>query len=161
MKALVVHTFALLLCSIMPAVLYLGRFLVSGLLESWDAALWHQFLDMFALVTAVAAIHAVGLGLPVYFLVKIFSSFTYKVSILCGFIVGAIPIAIYTWPLDLSVLNSSVSINGVQTKIDGIPTMSGWFFYLEGVCLFGFLGSSGALVFKYILQKSGRHEFRH
>ena len=158
MRALVVHIFALLLCSVLPAVLYLGYFLVWGLLESLNASLWHQFPEMFMLITFIAAVHSVALGLPIYFLVKSYSPFTYKVSMLCGFVVGSVPIAIFTWPLYYLGSKSSSSVNGVQIMIDGVPTMSGWLYYIEGVCLFGFLGSSGALMFKYVLQKCGRYE---
>lgn len=153
MKTLAVHLLALLLCSALPAMLYLGKYFVAVLLVFWDPALWYQFLSAFALVTAVAAEHAVGLGLPVYFWVQIFSPFTYRVAIVCGFIVGAIPIAIYAWPLDLFGPKSSFSVKGVEMTIDGVPTMAGWLYYFEWVCLYGVLGSSGALMFKYVLQK--------
>jgi hypothetical protein len=48
---------------------------------------------------------------------------------------------------------SSFSVQGVEMTIDGVPTMAGWLYYFEWVCLYGVLGSSGALMFKYVLQK--------
>ncbi len=158
LKKVIVHIFALLLCSVIPAILFLLSGLFAGPLESLSATLWYQFLEMFALITYVAALHAVGLGLPIYWLVTYYSAFTYRASLLCGFIAGSLPIAIYMWPLDIFGPKGSTSIQGVKTVIDGIPTLSGWLFYIKSVCVFGFLGSSGALMFKYVLNKFSPQE---
>jgi hypothetical protein len=73
------------------------------------------------------------------------------VAALCGFIVGFIPIALFSWPLRYGDSSSSATINGVQTLVNGVPTMAGWLSYLQGAVIFGFLGLVSSLVYNYFL----------
>ena len=109
LKKVIIHIFALLLCSVIPAILFLLSGLFAGPLESLSATLWYQFLEMFALITYVAALHAVGLGLPIYWLVTYYSAFTYRASLLCGFIAGSLVII---WPWKEEIIHSEVLANG-------------------------------------------------
>ncbi|MFT5806345.1 MAG: hypothetical protein ACI9LG_000606 [Moritella dasanensis] len=78
-----------------------------------------QLLSMSMLITFVAAGHAVILGSPTSIIVKGYMDFTYKVATLCGFLVGFIPIAIFTWPLQYG-LGSSSTINGYYESVTGL-----------------------------------------
>jgi hypothetical protein len=56
--------------------------------------------------------------------------------------------------LALPYANSRASavIDGVQTMIEGVPTLAGWLQYLEGVFFFGACGACGGLFFWFSLR---------
>ena len=97
--------------------------------------------------------HALILGFPIYLFLKKYFSFNYVFAGISGFIVGALPLAIFTWPLRLSATKSSSSLNGVQHMIEGIPTLAGWLSYIQGFMVFGCLGILGAITYNYLLNK--------
>ncbi len=144
------HFVDLLLCSITPVVLCL----IYGLVLSVGSSNWIRvFGELYILaffVFMVSAMHTFLLGLPTYFLVRRILPFNYLVSALTGFVVGSIPVAIYSWPLSGS---GASTINGTPTIINGIPTIAGWISYGQGVLVFGVLGISGAITYKYLLTR--------
>jgi hypothetical protein len=145
------HIIALIFCSLTPTLLVDLYFLIGAFFTSSTESLGKQLLSISMFITFVAAAHAVIIGLPIYILIKNYMAFTYKVAALSGFFVGFIPIAIFTWPLKYAGSNSSASHNGVQTLVNGVPTMAGWLSYLQGAVIFGLLGLVSALVYNYFL----------
>lgn len=105
-------------------------------------------LDVGLLVPALVVTlgHAFILGLPAALL------FHYKrwskpaTTVAVGFVIGALPIGIFAWPLRPGSGISTASSGG-PTVVDGIPTWLGWLEYLEFAGIFGLLGALGALVF--------------
>jgi hypothetical protein len=73
---------------------------------------------------------------------------------LSGFIMGAIPEGILTWPLRFTELQSSAVANGVQTMINGVPTMAGWLQFFAGAAFFGACGVAGAAGFWLVWRKN-------
>ena len=145
-----IHIIALIFCSLTPTLLVVAYFIIGAFFTSSLDSVGQQLLSMSMFITFVAAGHAVILGLPTSIIVKCYMGFTYKVAALCGFLVGFLPIAIFTWPLQYG-LGSSSTINGVQTLVNGIPTMAGWLSYIQGAVIFGFLGLVSALVYNYLI----------
>jgi hypothetical protein len=96
---------------------------------------------------AVSAAYVVILGVPAYVLLRKLNAIRWWSTTAVGFILGAIPLAILTWPLRYSELRGSASVNGVQTMVDGIPTAAGWLQYMASVSFFGLCGAVSALAF--------------
>lgn len=107
------------------------------------------FLWLAGFVVALA--HAVLLGLPAYFLVKKLRILNWWISLICSFIIGAVPFAIISWP---SHMGQSYWADGVAYEIKGVVTTAGWFQYIYGFCGSGFLGMLGGfsawLVWRYL-----------
>ena len=141
LRKLSIHIIALIFCSLTPTLMLVAYFLIGAFFTASIDSVGQQLLSMSMFITFVAAGHAVIIGLPISIVVKAYMDFTYKVAALCGFLVGFIPIAIFTWPMQYGS-GSSSTINGVQTLVNGVPTMAGWLSYLQGTVIFGFLGFS-------------------
>jgi hypothetical protein len=95
----------------------------------------------------IALAHAIILGGPlivIFWWKRWINSFTATVA---GFGVGAIGVAIFTWPLRHQDLQSSAWSNGIQTMVDGAPTFAGWLQYLYGVGTFAAFGALGGFAF--------------
>jgi len=84
---------------------------------------------------------------PAYYLLLKLRAIRWWSTILVGFVLGAIPMAVFTWPLKYPELKTSASVDGVQTMINGIPTVAGWLQFIYGVSFFGVCGIAGALAF--------------
>jgi len=145
------HIIALVFCSLTPTIIVVAYFIIGASFTSSLESVGRQLPSMIMFITFVAAAHAVILGLPISIIIKSYMTFTYKVAALCGFIVGFIPIALFSWPLKYGDSSSSATINGVQTLVNGVPTMAGWLSYLQGAVIFGLLGLVSALVYNYFL----------
>lgn len=91
------------------------------------------------------------LGLPAYLLLRYLKLIRWWSTLSAGFILGAVPMAIFTWPLRYSDMKTSSSVNGVQTMVDGVPTTAGWLQFIEGVLFFRAFGFVAALVFWFIV----------
>jgi len=104
---------------------------------------------VFALVSLA---HILLLGLPAFFALRWRGWLKTRTIAAAGLLTGALPMAVITWPFPLRQqyrYSSSGTWHGRQVDFiaDGLPTMFGWFSYLEGVATFGLLGVSSALVF--------------
>ena len=148
-----VHLISLLACSFVPAFISLIFILLMGVFSHQLANNLGNFISMFLLAFIISAIHALVLGFPLYLLVKKYFNFTYFFAGIIGFIVGALPLAVFTWPLRYAGTRSSSSFNGVQHMIEGVPTMAGWLSYIQGFMVFGCLGILGAITYNYLLKK--------
>lgn len=112
---------------------------------------WRLFLT----VAAVTLGHAVILGLPTALLYRRLKWASPEKTLAGGFLIGAIPVGIYLWPVDPTSRVNAWS-GSVQTTIDGMPTGAGWVEYLQLLGGFGCLGMIGALAFWLTLKLSGQ-----
>lgn len=75
-----------------------------------------------------------------------------------GFVIGSIPVAILTWPLQIPPRRGSSSgVQGIPTMIDGIPTLAGWIYYAIPPLTFGALGVVGGCVFWLVVKRLHQH----
>ena len=153
MNKLLSYAAGVLISAIVPALLFSLSMSILSLSQENITSILKQLPSMFLIVFFVALAHAVLLGFPIYLIVNKYFRFTYLRAVACGFFVGALPLAVYTWPIEYNHMSSSSTINGVQTLINGVPTLSGWLLYLRGILLFSAFGIVGAASFKYALTK--------
>lgn len=119
-----------------------------GQFESFDASdpyIWIRTRGFFFIVLAVSACFVIVLGLPAYFLLKHIKRVTWWTTVVSGFFIAATPVAIFLWPYGSP--GSSASSNGVDTMINGVPTLAGWLDYIKVVLFFGVIGWASAFVF--------------
>lgn len=115
--------------------------------EPDDPYIWVRTRGWLFLCLAVSAAYVIVLGLPTFLVLKKLKAVHWWSTIGVGFLLAAVPPAIFTWPLRYSELHTSASVNGVQTMIDGTPTIAGWLHYLYGFSFMGACGAVGALAF--------------
>lgn len=114
--------------------------LVVGLF-TWS---WGGFL----LALMVTSAHAVVLGLPLFLLLHLRGWVNATTAIVGGFVVGVLPIAAFTWPLNYPEFKTSAWVgNYGQTIVDGAPTPAGWQQYADGALFFGGFGAFAGLIF--------------
>lgn len=147
-------TFAVLAAILAPAgvmaLLYLyGQFMT---FEADDPYIWVRTRGFLIICLLVSAAYVVVLGIPAYLLLRWRNAVHWWSAIASGFVLGAIPVALIAWPLQHAGHNTSASVNGVPTLIDGVPTTAGWMQYLYGVSQFGALGALGAFAFWLVLR---------
>lgn len=121
--------------------------------EANDPYIWVRTRGFLLICLAVSAAYVLALGIPTYALLKWLSVVRWWSTVGSGFILGAAPMAIFTWPLRYPELRSSASVNGVQTMVEGTPTMAGWVQYFSGVAFIGACGAVSALAFWLISRK--------
>lgn len=102
--------------------------------------------------TLTTLIHVLLLGLPAFFALRRRGWLKTSTIAAAGGLAGALPMAAITWPYPLCqpyLYSSSGAWHGRQVDFiaDGLPTIFGWFSYLEGVATFGLLGVASALAF--------------
>ena len=100
----------------------------------------------------IALGHAFILGLPllgIFWRKRWINAF---LATLSGFAIGATGIAILTWPLWYQ--GPTAWTGGVQTIVDGVPTLAGWLEYLQAVVTFGAFGAAGGFMFWLWLAKA-------
>ncbi len=116
--------------------------------------------DIFAMafyVIVVAFAFVVVLGVPLFLVLRYFNRANWLHLCVSGFLAGAIPLAVYSWP-------SSSRFNGyssggnwhgryVELFVNGAPTTYGWLSYAESVTKFGVHGVVAALIFLFVWQR--------
>lgn len=149
---------AFLSAAALPAILMISWYLYGQFqtFEPDDPYIWVRTKNFSALCFFVSAAFAFLLGLPAYLVLHWFKLVRWWSTLGAGFTLAAVPMAIFTWPLRYPELKSSTSVNGVQTMIDGIPTMAGWFQFAQGVLFLGACGLVGALAFWLVAPNSFR-----
>ena len=115
--------------------------------EADDPYIWVRTWSFLGLTATISACFVLLLGLPAYLLLRYFKKVRWWSTLLSGFFLGAIPVGIFTWPLRYASPGSYSSANGVETMVDGAPTIAGWFQFIEGVLFFGGFGFVAALAF--------------
>src|SRR3982751_6316836 len=104
---------------------------------------------------AVSAAHVLALGIPAYVLVVRAKAFAWWSAVGLGFMLGAVPLALLSWPLRYSEGASARHWeNGqmIETIVNGFVTPAGWWRYVSGVLSMGFLGALGGLSFWLVLR---------
>lgn len=109
-------------------------------------------LLLIMMLVLVSLAHVLLLGLPAFFALRWRGWLQTRMIVAAGLLAGALPMAVITWPYPLSQpypYSSSGMWHGRQVDFiaDGLPTMFGWFSYLEGVATFGLLGVVSSLAF--------------
>jgi hypothetical protein len=115
--------------------------------ESNDPYIWIRTRGFLAICLAISAAHVVVLGIPAYFLLRWRGLIRWWSALLAGFVLGSVPAGAITWPLRYASPGSYVSSNGVDTMVNGVPTIAGWLQYLGGTAFFGACGFVAALAF--------------
>jgi hypothetical protein len=122
------------------------------------AALWHtaEIAPVaFVFTFAVALVHAVVLGLPLFLVFRSKGWINVMTCVVFGFAVGAVPDAVLTWPMHHAESYVSASVDGVPTIINGVVAAAGWVGYVKPVIYCGMLGALGGLAFRVALICSG------
>ena len=115
-----------------------------------------QSLQLAPFIFGIALGHAVVLGLPLFLLFRTKGWVNFYSSTISGFVIGAIPGGVVSWPSRYTGPGSFSSVDGVPTMIDGVPTLAGWMNYVELLLVLGSLGALSGLVFWLVLQFAGR-----
>ncbi|MGO4124462.1 hypothetical protein AB4Z01_08665 [Inquilinus sp. YAF38] len=113
-----------------------------------------QMIVMLPVAFVFALGHALILGLPIALIYRAKRWQWPGLAVATGFLIGVIPIGIFTWPVRRSP-GSTAWANGVLVSVDGIPTLVGWLDFLRFLGMFGALGASGALAFWLTLRWTG------
>jgi hypothetical protein len=102
-------------------------------------------------VIAVAALHVLLLGVPIFLLLRRFGRLTPRNIVLAGFVAGCLPMGAVGFPLrgDMKGFSASHNWHGHfgATIEDGVTTGFGWITYVDSVVLLGLQGALGAFVF--------------
>ena len=117
-------------------------------------------LEGWLLCVAISAAYVIVLGIPTFLLLRWRNLVRWWTTISGGFLLGAVPVAVISWPLRYSELRSSATIDGVQTIINGVPTLAGWLQYLEGLSFMGACGVIGATAFWLIRRRSPNYSLK-
>lgn len=127
--------------------------------------LFKSAIGIWIIAFVIALAHAVILGLPAYFILKKKNLIGWWVSILAGFVIGSLPIGIFSWPYDPKSGNSFSRGEGgklIPEIVHGVPTYDGWISYLDLLILAGGLGAAGAFMAWLVWKKlSPKTEFAY
>lgn len=100
-------------------------------------------------VIAVAAAVVLILGIPTFLLLRRFNRLDRASLAVAGFMLGALPVAVLSYPRRLEGYSSGHNWHGkyVEIYINGVPTKYAWLSYGESALYFGLHGFVGALTF--------------
>jgi hypothetical protein len=106
------------------------------------------------LAFAITLVPTVILGVPLFLILLGYSERWINgiSAVASGFLVGAVPTALFTWPV---CYRCSSSVNGVALVIDGAVTAAGWLSYGRVVVWIGLAGALGGFVFWLTLKCCG------
>jgi hypothetical protein len=145
MRVLVAFLAAVLVPTLSMAAWYLyGQF---SSFPADDPYIWIRTRNFLVICLSVAGAYVVALGIPTYLLLRKLNAIRWWSTIGAGFFLSAVPVAIFAWPLRYSDMNTSATVDGVQTMINGVPTTAGWLQYVSGFSFFGACGAVAALSF--------------
>lgn len=124
----------------------ISAFLAAGLVPALAFGILGQSVQIIPLAFFIALAHAVILGAPIWYMLQRLKSVHLLSVILVGFIIGGCVVGFLTWPYSPGSRTSG-TYNGIQTIVDGIPTIAGWIYYIKSVSVFGAFGVVGAITF--------------
>jgi len=104
------------------------------------------------IVLAVALAHLVPAAL-LYGLLAWRKNVNLISCLVSGFLIGALPIGFWTFPLRYPDLKTNAWVGGTQTMADGVPTLAGWLQYGGLLLFFGSIGLIGGLIFWKFVRK--------
>ena len=159
--------FALLGAAIAPAIIVLiigfGGSLSSVLFNNGETLRdgnWTSFFAIVVVILIISSLHVIILGIPAFIMGWYFKTIRWWTSIVVAFFVGALPTAIFLWPLKYPELQSTSSRwdgeKMVQTIIKGVPTVTGWTDWISAFTVMGLFGVSGGLVFWLIWRQHNK-----
>src|SRR5690348_1196510 len=103
-----------------------------------------DMLEMASYVFLVSLGFIVILGVPIFLTLRLLNRTSRAVLALSGFLAGAIPYALYTWPENSPNPPGTTSYFGgnwhghhVEFSVNGVLTTYGWLSYAEAVIMFG------------------------
>lgn len=144
-KTAIAFLAAILLPACLMTLWYLyGQF---QMFEPDDPYIWVRTSGWLLMCLMASAAFVIAFGLPAFLVLKKLKAIRWWSTVGAGFLLGAIPPAILAWPLRYPDLRTSASVNGVQTMINGTPTLAGWLQYISSVSFVGACGAVGALAF--------------
>jgi hypothetical protein len=158
MRLIIAFVAAVLAPTIALVLWYLyGQFQI---FDSSDPYIWVRTRRFLVICLAISLAHVVALGIPAFLVLRWRRALRWWSTLLSGFVLGAIPIGLFSWPLRYARPGSSATIDGVETMVNGIPTMAGWLQYLGGVSFFGACGLLAAMVFWVVWGMSPNNSFK-
>lgn len=108
-------------------------------------------------VLLIAFAHVLLLGLPAVLLMARARAITWAATVLVGFLIGALPTALWSFPLWRIERGLTASDwNGhvmVQTIVNGVPTWAGWLQYLRLASLAGAFGAIGGIAYWWVRRR--------
>lgn len=153
MRLIIAFAAAILVPACIVTAWYLyGQFVT---FESDDPYILIRTRTFLLLCLTLATLHVVFLGIPGYFILGWRNALRWWPILLSGFVLGAIPCAVFSWPLQYLGMQSSAVVNGVETMINGVPTVAGWLQFLGAVSFLGACGVSGAAAFWLVQRPVG------
>ena len=150
-------TLAFLAAILVPVCLMAGWYLWGqfATFKPDDPYIWIRTGHFLILCALISAAFVLVLGIPAYLLLRWRNAVRWWSTIASGFVLGAVPIAVFSWPLRFSQ-GASASVDGVPTLVNGIPTFAGWLQYLESVAFFGACGAVAGTTFWLISRSPNR-----
>jgi hypothetical protein len=133
---------------------WIAAVLLGALAPALIAASLLKGITLLPYAFAITLGHAVILGLPAALVYRWKQWTGVSAAVAGGFLIGIVPGGFYAWPMELS-LRTTGSVDGVPTIINGIPTLAGWFKYLEFLSILGAFGAVGGFVFWLTLRWCG------
>jgi hypothetical protein len=100
-------------------------------------------------VVVVSAAFVLVLGIPMFLFLRRRRGEGWVSLSIAGFLAGAVPFALLSWPRAMSGYSSGSNWHGhyVDMYIQGVPTVYAWESYAENVAYCGLHGLIGAIVF--------------
>lgn len=155
--------FVLLLMALLGGALAASLAFLAGyfIYAFWTGQLAHMPAEYIRTFVAIALETAITLTVliaaPVFLGLHRLGWIRAWVSPVAGFVVGALPIGIRSWPWHPVAGHVTVSVmrggKMVPILVNGVPTMAGWLDYAWTVLAYGALGAVGGLVFWLLWRK--------
>ena len=127
-----------------------GGIFIAALVPAIGLGVSDHSMALVVLTLVVATLWIVVLGLPTFFILKRRGWVRWWSAGISGFILGAVPSAVVSWPYDPGVDSSFSAWDGhkmVEYVVHGIPTHAGWVQYFQSSWGVGLLGAACAIVF--------------
>jgi hypothetical protein len=106
-----------------------------------DSPSAYDVLGGFVLASLVTYAHAIVLGLPVILILRHLHRFTRLTVVAATFLIGALPVALFTAYSQITNRSGTFTVNGVAQQVDGRLTLAGWLSNIEGVLMCGAFGA--------------------
>lgn len=121
---------------------------------------WTSFIAVGIIIFIFSFLHVLVLGIPAFIVGWHFKAIRGWTSIVGAFLIGAMPTAIFLWPLKYPELHSTSSRwdgeKMVQTIVNGVPTITGWTDWISAFTVMGLFGASGGLIFWLIWRQRNK-----
>lgn len=130
-------------CAVALWYLY-GQFATFG---TADPYVWIRARGFLLTSLSISAAHVILLGVPAYLLLRWCNALRWWTALLCGLVLGALPVVVLVFPLRFAQSTMAEMVAGFSTMIDGSPPFIDWFQYLGVILFFGGCGALSAAGF--------------